>query len=40
MTLDHCVLSLKSSPCLPNAAVNQKIIKNHLGCNLPFSPSA
>lgn len=32
-------LSLKSFPCLPNDVVNQKIIKNHLGCNLPFSPS-
>lgn len=41
MTLDHCVLlSLKSFSCLPNDVVSQKIIKNHLGCNLPFSPSA
>ena len=39
MTLDHHVLRLKSLLCLPNDVVNQKIIKNHLGCTLPFCPS-
>lgn len=29
-------LSPKNFPCLPNDVVNQKIIKNHLGCNPPF----
>lgn len=38
MALDHCILSLKCFSCLLNDVVNQKIIKNHLYCNLPFSP--
>lgn len=39
MALDHCILSLKCFSCLSNDVVNQKIIKNHLDCNLPFPPS-
>lgn len=38
MTLDHHVLRLKSLLCLPNDVVNQKIIKNHLGCTLLSPP--
>lgn len=33
-------LSLKNFPCLPNDVVNQKIIKNHLGCNPLFFPTS
>jgi hypothetical protein len=38
MALDHYILGLKCFSCLPNGVVNQKIIKNHLDCNLPFPP--